>query len=157
MIIIDTYNDLMNQEILTNQDKLLIEKWKTVLDELDNTEKCNERRHKEKRDMLDITLCQCQNDNDDYISSKIKLKLSTTDENWIDWIFSKSSADLYQLTESKELSKSLMTLTTTQRKVVFLFYIHGFSVKDIARIFGSSERNIRKIRERAKSHMKISI
>ena len=95
----------MNQEILTNQDKLLIEKWKTVLDELDNTEKCNERRHKEKRDILDITLCQCQNDNDDYISSKIKLKLSTTDENWIDWIFSKNSADLYQLTESKELSK----------------------------------------------------
>lgn len=92
----------------------------------------------------------------EYLSSEIKLKLSDTDENWLEWIFSRSSADLYQLTGNIQLAKSLQTLTAMQRKVVFLFYIHGFSVKDIAALLGSSERNIRKLRERAREHMKIS-
>lgn len=156
MLIIDTYRDLMEQERLTEQEKVVIEQWKPVLDELDRMENCNNRRHKEKRDMLDMTLCECQNENEEYLSSEIKLKLSDTDENWLEWIFSRSSADLYQLTGNIELAKSLQTLTAMQRKVVFLFYIHGFSVKDIAALLGSSERNIRKLRERAREHMKIS-
>ena len=153
VLIIDTYRDLMEQERLTEQEKVVIEQWKPVLDELDRMENCNNRRHKEKRDMLDMTLCECQNENEEYLSSEIKLKLSDTDENWLEWIFSRSSADLYQLTGNIELAKSLQTLTAMQRKVVFLFYIHGFSVKDIAALLGSSERNIRKLRERAREHM----
>lgn len=156
MLIIDTYRDLMEQERLTEQEKVVIEQWKPVLDELDRMENCNNRRHKEKRDMLDMTLCECQNEKEEYLFSEIKLKLSDTDENWLEWIFSRSSADLYQLTGNIELAKSLQTLTAMQRKVVFLFYIHGFSVKDIATLLGSSERNIRKLRERAREHMKIS-
>ena len=155
-MIIDTYHDLMEQERLTEQEKMVIEQWKPVLDELDHAENCNNRRHKEKRDMLDITLCECQNEKEEYLSSEIKLKLSETDENWLEWIFSKSSADLYQLTGNIRLAKSLRTLTAMQRKVVFLFYVHEFSVKDIATLLGSSERNIRKLRERAREHMKIS-
>ena len=153
MLIIDTYRDLMEQERLTEQEKVVREQWKPVLDELDRMENCNNRRHKEKRDMLDMTLCECQNENEEYLSSEIKLKLSDTDENWLEWIFSRSSADLYQLTGNIELAKSLQTLTAMQRKVVFLFYIHGLSVKDIAALLGSSERNIRKLRERAREHM----
>lgn len=156
MLIIDTYRDLMEQERLTEQEKVVIEQWKPVLDELDRAENCNNRRHKEKRDMLDMTLCECQNEEEAYLSSEIKLKLSETDENWLEWIFSRSSADLYQLTGNAGLAKSLQTLTAMQRKVVFLFYVHGFSVKDIATLLGSSERNIRKLRERAREHMKIS-
>ena len=156
MLIIDTYRDLMEQERLTEQEKVLIEQWKPVLDELDRAENCNNRRHKEKRDRLDMTLCECQNEKEEDLSSEIKLKLSDTDENWLEWIFSRSSADLYQLTGNVGLAKSLQTLTAIQRKVVFLFYVHGFSVKDIAILLGSSERNIRKLRERAREHMKIS-
>ena len=156
MLIIDTYRDLMEQERLTEQEKVVIEQWKPVLDELDRAENCNNRRHKEKRDMLDMTLCEFQNEKEEYLSSEIKLKLSETDENWLEWIFSRSSADLYQLTGNTGLAKSLQTLTAMQRKVVFLFYVHGFSVKDIATLLGSSERNIRKLRERAREHMKIS-
>lgn len=62
MLIIDTYRDLMEQERLTEQEKVVIEQWKPVLDELDRMENCNNRRHKEKRDMLDMTLCECQNE-----------------------------------------------------------------------------------------------
>ena len=156
VLIIDTYRDLMEQERLTEQEKVVIEQWKPVLDELDRMENCNNRRHKEKRDMLDMTLCECQNEKEEYLYSEIKLKLSDTDENWLEWIFSRSSADLYQLTGNIELAKSLQTLTVMQKKVVFLFYVHGFSVKDIAALLGSSERNIRKLRERAREHMKIS-
>ena len=156
MLIIDTYRDLMEQERLTEQEKVVIEQWKPVLDELDRAENCNNRRHKEKRDMLDMTLCECQNEKEEYLSSEIKLKLSDTDENWLEWIFSRSPVDMYQLTGDIGLAKSLQTLTAMQRKVVFLFYVHGFSVKDIATLLGSSERNIRKLRERAREHMKIS-
>lgn len=119
MLIIDTYRDLMEQERLTEQEKVVIEQWKPVLDELDRMENCNNRRHKEKRDMLDMTLCECQNEKEEYLSSEIKLKLSDTDENWLEWTFSRSSADLYQLTGNIELAKSLQTLTAMQRKVVF--------------------------------------
>ena len=87
MLIIDTYRDLMEQERLTEQEKVVIEQWKPVLDELDRTENCNNRRHKEKRDMLDMTLCECQNEKEEYLSSEIKLKLSDTDENWLEWVF----------------------------------------------------------------------
>ena len=156
VLIIDTYRDLMEQERLPEQEKVVIEQWNPVLDDLDREEDCNNRRYKEKRDMLDMTLCECQNEKGGYLSSEIKLKLSDTDENWLEWIFSRSSADLYQLTGNIELAKSLQTLTAMQRKVVFLFYIHGFSVKDIAALLGSSERNIRKLRARAREHMKIS-
>lgn len=52
MLIIDTYRDLMEQERLTEQEKVVIEQWKSVLDELDRTENCNNRRHKEKRDIV---------------------------------------------------------------------------------------------------------
>ena len=75
-MIIDTYHDLMEQERLTEQEKMMIEQWKPVLDELDRAENCNNRRHKEKRDMLDMTLCECQNEKEEYLSSEIKLKLS---------------------------------------------------------------------------------
>lgn len=119
MLIIDTYRDLMEQERLTEQEKAVIEQWKPVLDELDRIENCNNRRHKEKRDMLDMTLCECQNEKEEYLSSEIKLKLSDTDENWLEWIFSRSSADLYQLTGNIELAKSLQTLTAMQRQSCF--------------------------------------
>lgn len=33
-MIIDTYHDLMEQERLTEQEKMVIEQWKPVLDEL---------------------------------------------------------------------------------------------------------------------------
>lgn len=126
MLIIDTYRDLMEQERLTEQEKAVIEQWKPVLDELDRAENCNNRRHKEKRDMLDMTLCECQNEKEEYLSSEIKLKLSDTDENWLEWIFSRNSADLYQLTGNIELAKLLQTLTAMQRKVVFCFMSMGF-------------------------------
>ena len=155
-MIIDTYRDLMGQERLTEQEKVVIEQWKPMLDELDREEDCNNRRHKEKRDMLDMTLCECQNEKEGYLSSEIKLKLSDTDEDWLEWIFSRSPVDMYQLTGDIGLAKSLQTLTVMQKKVVFLFYVHGLSVKDIAALLGSSERNIRKLRERAREHMKIS-
>lgn len=155
-MIIDTYRDLMGQERLTEQEKVVIEQWKPMLDELDREEDCNNRRHKEKRDMLDMTLCECQNEKEGYLSSEIKLKLSDTDEDWLEWIFSRSPVDMYQLTGDIGLAKSLQTLTVMQKKVVFLFYVHGFSVIDIAALLGSSERNIRKLRERAREHMKIS-
>ena len=84
VLIIDTYRDLMEQERLTEQEKVVIEQWKPVLDDLDREEDCNNRRHKEKRDMLDMTLCECQNEKGGYLSSEIKLKLSDTDENWLE-------------------------------------------------------------------------
>lgn len=124
VLIIDTYRDLMEQERLTEQEKVVIEQWKPVLDDLDREEDCNNRRHKEKRDMLDMTLCECQNEKGGYLSSEIKLKLSDTDEDWLEWIFSRSPVDMYQLTGDIGLAKSLQTLTVMQRKVVFLFYVH---------------------------------
>lgn len=47
MLIIDTYRDLMEQERLTEQEKVVIEQWKPVLDDLDREEVAIQKAQRE--------------------------------------------------------------------------------------------------------------
>lgn len=139
---------LLRQKNLTHAQRNEILKWETVLDELDHEDELNERRHSEKRDLLDLGLMECEN-SEEYIATKILLRICRSDTGWLEWIFSKKCSDLHQLVGSKCISVALKNLTYRQKQVLFLLYVHGFSTEDAVAMLGSSARNIRKHKERA--------
>lgn len=143
-----TVEALLRQKNLTHAQRNEILKWETVLDELDHEDELNERRHSEKRDLLDLGLMECEN-SEEYIATKILLRICRSDTGWLEWIFSKKCPDLHQLVGSKCISAALKNLTYRQKQVLFLLYVHGFSTEDAVAMLGSSARNIRKHKERA--------
>lgn len=143
-----TVETLLRQENLTTAQRDEILKWENILDGLDHEEECNERRHSEKRDLLDLSLMECEN-GEEFIATKILLRICRSDSDWLEWIFSKKAADLYQLAGSESISNALQNLTGRQKQVLFLLYVHGFSTEETAAMLGSSVRNIRKHKERA--------
>lgn len=143
-----TVETLLRQKNLTHAQRNEILKWETVLDELDHEEELNERRHSEKRDLLDLGLMECEN-SEEYIATKILLRICRSDTGWLEWIFSKKASDLHQLAGSESISDALQSLTGRQKQVLFLLYVHGFSTEDAVAMLGSSTRNIRKHKERA--------
>lgn len=144
----NTTKTLLQQEGLTAAQRKEILEWENILDGLDHEEALNERRHSEKRDLLDLGLME-YDDCEEFISTKILLRICRSDSGWLEWIFSRKDSDLYQLVGDKSISDALQCLTNQQRQVLFLLYIHGFSTKETAAMLGSSERNIRKHKERA--------
>ncbi|GFI61086.1 hypothetical protein IMSAG049_00239 [Clostridiales bacterium] len=143
-----TVKTLLEQENLTADQRNEILKWETILDELDHTEALNERRHKGKRDLLDLSLMECD-DCEEFIATKILLRICRSDSGWLEWIFSKKASDLYQLVGSESISNALQSLTYQQKQVLFLLYVRRFSTEEAAAKLGSSSRNIRKHKERA--------
>lgn len=143
-----TVETLLRQENLTAAQRDEILKWEKILDELDHEEECNERRHSEKRDLLDLSLMDCES-SEEFIATKILLRICRSDSGWLEWIFSKKAADLYQLAGNENISNALQNLTGRQKQVLFLLYVHSFSTEEAAAMLGSSARNIRKHKERA--------
>lgn len=98
-----TVETLLRQKNLTHAQRNEILKWETVLDELDHEEELNERRHSEKRDLLDLGLMECEN-SEEYIATKILLRICRSDTGWLEWIFSKKASDLHQLAGAAKAS-----------------------------------------------------
>ena len=143
-----TVKTLLGQENLTPAQRNEILKWEATLDGLDHEEELNERRHSEKRDLLDLSLMECEGC-EEFISTKILLRICRSDSGWLEWIFSKKADDLHQLTGNEIIADALRSLTYRQKQVLFLLYVHGFSTEEAAAELGSSARNIRKHKERA--------
>ncbi len=143
-----TVKTLLEQENLTADQRNEILKWETILDDLDHIEDLNERRHKGKRDLIDLSLMECD-DCEEFIATKILLRICRSDSSWLEWIFSKKASDLHQLAGNEHVSNALQNLTYRQKQVLFLLYVHGFSTEEAAAKLGSSTRNIRKHKERA--------
>jgi len=113
------------------------------LDELDREDELNERQHSEKRGLLELGLMECENC-EEFIATKILLRIFRSDSGWLEWIFSKKANDLHQLTGNESIADALQSLTYRQKQALFLLYVHGFSIEEAAAKPGSSARNIRK-------------
>lgn len=143
-----TVKTLLEQESLAVAQRNEILEWETILDGLDHEEELNERRHSEKRDLLDLGLMECESC-EEFIATKILLRICRSDSGWLEWIFSKKASDLHQLAGNEHVSNALRSLTYRQKQVLFLLYVHDFSTEEAAEKLGSSTRNIRKHKERA--------
>lgn len=151
-----TVEALLRQKKLTLSQRNEILKWENILDELDHEEQLNERRHSEKRDLLDLSLMECD-DCEAFIATKVLLRICRSDSGWLEWIFSQKCSDLHQLTGNENISGALQNLTGRQKQVLFLLYVHGFSTEETAAKLGSSPRNIRKHKERALKNIRKSL
>lgn len=124
------------------------ESWKTVLDELNSELRNNDRKHDEHRDDMDTTIVDRQPKENEIIPGAKMLKLSS-DKDWIDMIYSRKPEDLQELVTDEAISKAIKGLTLPQKEVLFWNVIYCFKTSEIAAARGVSERNIRKIRQRA--------
>jgi RNA polymerase sigma factor (sigma-70 family) len=121
---------------------------KEWLAELDREERNNNRKHKSHRDDIDVTIAERDpEDWETYPRAKL-LKLSRH-EDWLEIIFSQRSQDLHHLTEDEKVSAAIKNLTEKQKQVLHLNIVWQYTTQDIAEMLGTTDRNVRKHREKA--------
>ena len=81
-------------------------KWNEILLELDQVEKNNNRRHKEKRDNMDISIVDQKAENDKRFPAAKMLNLSC-DDDWVDIIFGSKAENLHHLVTDENISLAI--------------------------------------------------
>jgi len=131
--------------------------FKELVKKMRKEEKRNNRKHtrSEKRDKYNITDMDSAYDPDnmDRKISQILLNLCKP-KDWDDIIHSKSAEELPDLIKDKALGNILRGLPQGQLEVLYERVIKGKTAKEIARARGTSDRNIRKLYEKALSHIR---
>lgn len=122
--------------------------WDGVVQVLDHFDANNERRHKEHRADMDISVVDCGPNDGEYCEFANLLRLSTPDD-WLDAIYSREPEDLYQLVEEYPVSEALRELTSAQKQVLFMNIVHRIPSKEIAAVLNCSVRNVTKHRQKA--------
>lgn len=130
--------------------------WNGVVQALDCFDANNERRHKEHRADMDISVVDCGLNEGKYCSLADLLRLSDSDD-WLDAIYSRAPGDLYQLVGEYPVSEALRELTPIQKQVLFLNIVHRIPTKDIAAMLGCSVRNITKHRQKALENIRLLV
>jgi hypothetical protein len=97
---------------------------------------------------MDITITERDpKDGETYPKAKL-LKLSRN-EDWLDIIFSQRHQDLHHLAEDEKVSAAIQNLTDKQKQVLHLNTVWQYTTQDIAEMLHTTDRNIRKHREKA--------
>ena len=122
--------------------------WERVIQALDHFDANNERRHKEHRADMDISVVDCGPNDGKYCEFTNLMRLSTPD-NWLEAIYSREPEDLYQLVEEYPVSEALRELTSAQKQVLFMNIVHKMPPKEIAAVLNCSVRNVTKHRQKA--------
>lgn len=104
----------------TEKEQKEILKWKNTLDELDNSLKNNNRRHREKHDGINDFAIHDTIQYKAYSISAIPMRLSYNGNEWLEYIFSQQIEDLHELIPEQNISEAIMTLTDLQKEVLYL-------------------------------------
>lgn len=123
--------------------------WQKALNELNCEKRNNNRKHDYHRDDMDTTVVDRQLEEDEITPPAAKMLKLSNHEDWLDIIYSRKPEDLHELVTDEAVSAAIRKLTSPQKEVLFLNTVHQFTVAEIAAMKGVSERNIRKIRQRA--------
>lgn len=123
------------------------ENWSKVLEELDQYEKNNERRHAKHRAGLDITLADREPYEDELYRTADVLKLGHS-ENWDDSLVKKTE-ELYQLPLDYDVSMAVQELTILQQEVLLKNVVLDIPTKTLAKNMRCTVRNVTKHRQRA--------
>lgn len=100
------------------------------------------RRHEFDPHLLDMDI-------DEEISIPPQFKTLNNSDGWLDYIFSRRPEDLHELVEDEELGKALRGLNSKRREALFYRVVHGYSAEEIGACKGVSDRNVRKLYEKA--------
>lgn len=149
----DTREEILDAELKTLAE---VGDWDGVVQMLDHFDANNERRHKEHRADMDISVVDCGPNDGKYCEFANLLRLSTPDD-WLDAIYSREPEDLYQLVEEYPASEALRELTSAQKQVLFMNIVHRMSAKEIAAVLNCSVRNVTKHRQKALEHIRFLV
>jgi len=143
------------EEITNEQDRLKY--FENLVKEFDKEDYNNERKHirSERKDHFNITTMDSAFDPDNmgsYVPPKLLNLCKPKD--WDDIIFSENAEDLPELVEDRMLRYILKKLPQAQKEVFYYRVIKGYTAEEIAELRGTSDRNIRKLYEKALQHIR---
>jgi RNA polymerase sigma factor (sigma-70 family) len=140
----------MKEELNRIKDENERNKWfENLVKEFDKVDRLNDRKHFRRNRRHEFDPHLLDEDSEDEISIPPKFKILNHSDGWLDYIFSRSPDDLYELVENEAVSEALRDLNGKRKEVLFYRAVHGYSAEDIAAMKGVSSRNIRKLYEKA--------
>ena len=155
-------NDEIKRELaqLTDE-KAIMEYWQALLEEFDKEEHLNDKKHtrRERRHDYDITNMDVKQKRDPDDPDDLGIPMPTMLVNlckpndWNEILFSKSSKEWTELISDRTLYRIINNLKPAQKEVLYYRIFKGYSSTTIAEIKGTSDRNIRKLYEKAITHI----
>ena len=141
---------------ITDEEERL--KWfEQVVNDFDHADWLNDwkhfrgtRRHEFDPHLLD-------EDTEEEISIPPIFKTLNHSDGWLDYIFSRSPNDLHELVEDEAVSKALRGLSKERKEALFYRVVHGYSAKEIGAFRGVSERNVRKLYDKALEEIRMKL
>ena len=138
-------------EQITNEEERL-KYFENLVKEFDKDDYNNEKKHSRsnRRHSFNITNMDLDYDPDDMSTHTPPLLVNLCKpKDWDDIIFSESAEDLPELVMDRALSYIMKKLPQAQREVFYYRVIKGHTAQEIAEIKGTTDRNIRKLYEKA--------
>lgn len=134
-------------QITDEQERL---KWfEQAVKDFDKADELNDLKHSRKNRRHEFDPHLLDQDCEEEISIPPTFKTLNNSDGWLDYIFSRRPEDLHELAEDEELSKALHGLNSKRREALFYRAVHGYSTAEIAAIQGVSDRNVRKLYDKA--------
>lgn len=127
------------------------EHYKKLLTDWHNDNKREERRHRRHRDFQTFNKVEALVEQEAF--KPATLTRLRWNESFEDIIFTKSPDDLHELVTDGVLSRIIRSLTSSQKEVLFHMRVWKYTTAETAELLGVSERNVRKLYERALYHI----
>ena len=120
-----------------------------LVKDLDKSDELNDLKHFRKNRRHEFDPHYLDMTPDEEVSVPPLFRTLNNSDEWLDYIFSKSPDDLHELVEDEALCKALRGLGRERREALFYRVVHGYSSKETAAFQGVSDRNVRKLVEKA--------
>lgn len=123
--------------------------FENLIEEFDKADALNDRKHcrKERRHEFDLTALDAVQD--EAVSIPRAFMAFSNAENWEDVLFSQKPEDLYELLTDEDLINAVRGLSEKRKEVLFYRGVWRYTPQEIGRFRGVSDRNIRKLYEKA--------
>lgn len=123
--------------------------FESLVKEFDKDDALNDRKHFRKNRRHEFDPHLLDQDCGEEISIPPVFKTLNHSDGWLDYIFSKRPEDLHELVEDEAVSKALRNLNSKRKEALFYRVVHGYSAEEVGVFKGVSDRNVRKLYEKA--------
>ncbi|NLB82126.1 MAG: sigma-70 family RNA polymerase sigma factor [Clostridiaceae bacterium] len=136
---------------ITDEDERL-KYFENLVKEFDEDDRKNDRKHfrSEKRHSFNITNMDTNYDPDNtdtYIPKELTAMCHA--KYWDELIFSQQAEDMHELVTDRALSNIISRQTKARKEALFYRVVKGYTAGEISALQGVSERNIRKLYQKA--------
>ncbi len=120
-----------------------------VVKDLDKADELNELKHCRKNRRHEFDPHWPDMDLDEELCIPPVFRTLNHSDGWLDYIFSRRPEELHELVEDEAVCKALRDLNSKRREALFYRVVHGYPASEVAALQGVSDRNVRKLYEKA--------